>query len=90
MGGFLDELRRIKTAQPQLAGRIDLIERYFSDFKRYIKHPKLFEKIKEVRSEPVKEIVRVPHERTAEEAKQDLAKVLLIEQLLAGLRKIGA
>lgn len=40
--------------------------------------------------EPEKEIVRVPRQKSAEEAKDELAKVLLIEQLLSALRKIGA
>ena len=86
----MEEVRRIKSSQPQLGGRIDLIERYINEFKRYVKHPKLLERVREVRSEPVKEIVRVPREKTAEEAKDELSKVLLIEQLISALRKIGA
>jgi hypothetical protein len=46
--------------------------------------------VREVKSAPEKEIVRVPHAKSAEEAREELAKVLLIEQLLAALRKIGA
>ena len=35
-----------------------------------------------------KEIVRVPYEKTAEEKREELSRVMLIEQLLASLRKI--
>lgn len=80
----------MRSSQPNLAARIDIIERYFNDLKKYIKHPRLIEKIREIKSEPARQIVKLPHEKTAEEAKEELAKVLLIEQLLAGLRKIGA
>lgn len=41
MVSFLEEMRRVKSSQPQLGGRVDLIERYINEFKRYIKHPKL-------------------------------------------------
>ena len=61
MGAFLEELKKLKSSQPNLAARIDIIERYFNDLKRYIKHPRLIEKIKEVKSDPVRQIVRLPH-----------------------------
>lgn len=87
MPTFLEELRKLKSSG-QSSGRIDFIERYISEFRRYLAHPKLFEKIKEIKSEPQKEIVRVSA-KTAQQSKEELSRAILIEQLLAALRKIG-
>lgn len=43
---FLEEMRKIKVSSPQSSRSIDLVEKYISEFKRYLKHPKLIEKIK--------------------------------------------
>jgi hypothetical protein len=66
MVGFLDEIKKVKTSQPHLSGRIDFIERYMSELKKYIKHPRILERVREVKMEPEKEIVRVPRQKTAE------------------------
>jgi hypothetical protein len=87
---FLDDLRRMKASSPQNASRIDGIERYVQLLRRYLKHPKLFEKIKEVKSDPIKEIVRVQASQSPEEARQELAKTLLIDQLISGIKEISA
>ena len=87
MPTFLEEIRRLKTSG-QYSGRIDFLQRYVSEFKRYLAHPKLFQKIREVKTEPEKEIVRISA-KTSQQTKEELSRALLIEQLLAALRKIG-
>ena len=42
---FIEELRKLKSSQPQLGGRINTLEAYMVELRKYLKHPKLFEKI---------------------------------------------
>lgn len=46
MAPFLEDLKKVKSTQPQLSDKINNIERYLAEFRRYIKHPKILERIK--------------------------------------------
>lgn len=86
---FIAELAKIKSLQPSAAQRITLIEQYLAKFRRFIKYPKIHEIIKEKIVEKEKEkIVKIPVGRGPAEVKEDLAKVLLIEKLIAEISRI--
>jgi hypothetical protein len=65
MAPFLEDLRKVKGSQPQLGTTINNIERYLAEFRRYIKHPKILERIREVKQEPQTKVVAVPRQKTA-------------------------
>ena len=63
---FLEEIRKYR--QPGLSTRVDVIERYLTEFRKFIKHPRLYEKIVERAVEKDRKVVvPVPHHKTAEE-----------------------
>jgi hypothetical protein len=86
---FLAELNKVKSLQPSAAQRIAMIEQYLAKFRRFIKYPKIHEIIREKVVEKEKEkVVRVPMQKGPAEVREDLAKVLLIEKLVAEISRI--
>jgi hypothetical protein len=86
---FLAELNKVKSLQPSAAQRIAMIEQYLAKFRRFIKYPKIHEIIREKVVEKEKEkVVRVPMQKGPAEVREELAKVLLIEKLVAEISRI--
>lgn len=85
---ILAELRRLRNTQPALAGQIDLLERYLTDFDRLA----AIQRIVPVDREKVveKEVVRgvlVPT-KDSETIRNELALSLLTEKLIAELKRV--
>jgi len=86
MGSFIDSLKKLKSSSAAQNLDINGMIEYCQKFRNYLQHPKLFERIVEQPAE--KQIVRVPREKTAEESREELARVLLIEELLSALARL--
>lgn len=82
------ELRRLRTTQPALAGHIDLLERYLTDFDRLAALQRIVpvdrEKIVE---KDVTRSVLVPV-KDSESIRSELALSLLVEKLVSELKRV--
>ena len=93
----ISELNKIRSFAPHQVARIELLIKYIKELvKVYFKRSSF---LVECRSSIYKngtrlgrsnerEIVRIPYEKSAEEKKEELSRVMLIDQLLSALRKI--
>ena len=84
----LVELRRLRSSQPALAGQIELLERYLNDFDRLAAVQRIVQVEKEkVVEKLMSKPVLVPTQ-DSESLRSELALALLVEKLIAEIKRI--
>lgn len=88
LDALLVELRRLRTTQPALAGHIDLLERYLTDFDKLAALQRIVPVDREVIVEKdVTRSVLVPV-KDSESIRSELALSLLVEKLVSELKRV--